>query len=320
MCEHECPGMRARPRSARVGTARPRTIASPERPRPKPGGRLGPRSRGIAFICTTCGVQYAERAEPPASCLICADERQFVNPRGQTWTTPDALRRSHRNVLRAEEPGLTGIGMEPSFGIGQRALLVRTREGNVLWDCVPLLDPAVVDAVQAVGGLAAIAISHPHFYAAMADWSHAFGRVPVYLHAADRQYVMRPDPVFQFWEGDHRQLAGGLTLVCCGGHFEGSTLLHWPEGAEGRGVLLTGDTIQAVPNRRTVSFMFSYPNYIPLPAEAVQRIAAAVEPFVFDRIYGGWFDRMVPAGAKAIVARSAARYLRAIGSKTVSAT
>ncbi|HLW48841.1 MAG TPA: MBL fold metallo-hydrolase [bacterium] len=241
-----------------------------------------------------------------------------MNVRGQMWTSPEALRRSHRNVLRAEEPGLTGIGMEPSFGIGQRALLVRTRDGNVLWDCVPLLDAAVVDGVAAMGGLAAIAISHPHFYAAMVDWSHAFGRVPVYVHAADRRHVMRPDRVIEYWDGDHRDLPGGLTLVRCGGHFDGSTLLHWPEGAKGRGALLTGDTIQAVPNRRAVSFMYSYPNYIPLPAEAVRRIAEAVEPLAFDRIYGGWFDRVVPARAKAIVARSAGRYLKAIGSHQAS--
>lgn len=259
-------------------------------------------------------MQYAAGPEPPEACLICEDERQFVNPRGQTWTSQDALRRSHRNVLRAEEPGLTGIGMEPWFGIGQRALLVRTHDGNVLWDCVPLLDSSVVDAVRAMGGLAAIAVSHPHFYAAMVDWSRAFGRAPVYLHAADRRYVMRPDPAIEFWEGERRELPGGLTLVRCGGHFEGSTLLHWPEGAKGRGALLSGDTIQAVPNRRAVSFMFSYPNFIPLPAAAVRRIAEAVEPLVFDRIYGGWFERMVPARAKAILARSAARYLKAIGS------
>lgn len=267
-----------------------------------------------AHICVTCGVQYAERAEPPPACPICEDERQFVNPRGQAWTTPDALRRSHRHVLRAEEPGLIGIGMEPSFAIGQRALLARTPEGDVLWDCTSLLDGAVVEAVAAMGGLAAIAISHPHFYAAMVDWSHAFGRVPIHLAAADREYVMRPDPMIEFWDGDRRTLPGGLTLVRCGGHFPGSTLLHWTAGAGGRGALLTGDTIQAVPDRRAVSFMYSYPNYIPLPAAAVRSIAAAVEPLAFDRIYGGWFDRIVPVGAKAVVARSAERYARALES------
>ena len=239
-----------------------------------------------------------------------------MNPRGQAWTTPAALRRSHRNVLRAEEPGLIGIGMEPSFAIGQRALLVRTPDGNVLWDCTSLLDDAVVEAVGAMGGLAAIAISHPHFYAAMVEWSHAFGRAPVYLPAADREHVMRPDPVIQFWDGERRPLPGGLTVIRCGGHFPGSALLHWPAGAGGRGVLLTGDTIQAVPDRGAVSFMYSYPNYIPLPAAVVRRIAAAVDGLAFDRIYGGWFDRVVPSDAKAVVAGSAARYVRSLGVPT----
>jgi glyoxylase-like metal-dependent hydrolase (beta-lactamase superfamily II) len=258
-------------------------------------------------------VQFAERAAPPAACPICEDERQFVNPQGQAWTTPDALRRSHRNIFRAEEPGLVGIGMAPSFAIGQRALLVRTPNGNVLWDCTSLLDDAVADAVRAMGGIAAIAISHPHFYASVIDWSHAFGRAPVYLPAADRAFVMRPDPVVEFWDGERRTLPGGVSLVRCGGHFPGSTVLHWPAGADGRGALLTGDTIQALPDRAAVSFMYSYPNYIPLSAAAVQRIVAAVEPLAFDRIYGGWFDRVVPSGAKTVVARSAARYVNAIG-------
>ena len=284
------------------------------------GKRTGPRRpegearRMPHYICTTCGVQFAERAAPPAACPICEDERQFVGRQGQAWTLPDALRRSHRHVLRAEEPDLLGIGMEPAFAIGQRALLVRTPAGNVLWDCISLLDDGVVQAVGAMGGLAAVAISHPHFYASMVDWSRAFGRVPIYLHAADRAHVMRPDPAIEFWDGERRALPGGLTLLRCGGHFAGSAALHWPAGAAGRGVLLTGDTIQSVPDPRAVSFMYSYPNYIPLPAETVARIAAAVEPLAFDRIYGGWFDRTVPGDAKAVVARSAARYVRALRS------
>jgi len=76
---------------------------------------------------------------------------------------------------------------------------------------------------------------------------------------------------------------------------------------------LTGDTIAVVEDRRYVSFMYSYPNLIPLSASAVRRIVEAVEPFDYDRIYGGWWDEVVPSDAKAAVARSAARYLRAIG-------
>lgn len=265
------------------------------------------------WICITCGTQHEASDSPPAHCLICEDERQYINAQGQQWTTLDDLRAGHHNVVRSEEPGLTGIGSEPKFAIGPRALLVESPGGNVLWDCISLIDDATIRQVNERGGLAAIAISHPHFYSSMIEWSRAFGGLPIYLHAANRQYVMRPDPAIQFWEGDTHTLGDGLTLIRCGGHFDGSAVLHWAQGADGRGVLLTGDTIMVVQDRRYVSFMYSYPNLIPLPAEKIRRIVQAVEPFAFDRIYSGWFDSVVSSGGKAAVARSAERYIHAIG-------
>jgi glyoxylase-like metal-dependent hydrolase (beta-lactamase superfamily II) len=190
---------------------------------------------------------------------------------------------------------------------------VRGPKANVLWDCLPLLDEAVVEALKALGGIAAIAISHPHYYSGMVEWSRAFGGVPIYLHAADRQWVMRPDKAIVFWEGETRQLAEGLTLVRCGGHFDGGTVLHWAGGAGGKGALLSGDILQVVPDRRHVSFMYSYPNYIPLPAQAVERIVRAVEPFAYGRVYGAFWDMVIEDDGQAAVRRSAERYLRAIG-------
>jgi hypothetical protein len=137
--------------------------------------------------------------------------------------------------------------------------------------------------------------------------------VPIYLHAADRQWVMRPDQALVFWQGETRTLDDGLTLVRCGGHFDGGTALHWSEGAGGRGALLAGDIIQVVPDRKHVSFMYSYPNYIPLPASAIERIVKAVEPFEYDRVYGAFRDMVIERDGKAVVKRSAERYLQAIG-------
>jgi hypothetical protein len=264
------------------------------------------------FLCTTCGTQYADSAAPPERCPICEDPRQYLKPAGQQWTTLDQLRRTHKNTLRAEEPGLIALGIEPHFAIGQRAFLVRSPGGNVLWDCLPLLDGALAEALRALGGLSAIAISHPHYYSAMVEWSRALGGVPIYLHAADRQWVMRPDQAIVFWEGETRMLGEGLTLVRCGGHFDGGTVLHWAGGAEGRGVLLSGDIIQVVADRKSVSFMYSYPNYIPLGPSAIRRIVTVVEPLAFDRIHGAFWDATIARDGKAVVARSAERYLRAI--------
>ncbi len=265
------------------------------------------------YICQTCGTQFSQSEEPPAHCPICEDERQYIGWGGQRWTTLDALAGSHHNEIRRLEPHLVGIGTQPSFAIGQRALLVQSAGGNVLWDCISLIDEATVAVVQALGGIRAIAISHPHYYSSMVEWSHAFD-APIYLHADDRAHVMRPDNAIEFWSGEEKPLWDGMTLIRCGGHFAGGTVLHWPAGAEGQGALLVGDILTVVSDRRYVSFMYSYPNLIPLPAVKVEQIAAAVEPYAFDRIYGAWWDRVVASDGKAAVRRSAERYVRALTS------
>jgi glyoxylase-like metal-dependent hydrolase (beta-lactamase superfamily II) len=262
-------------------------------------------------ICKACGTQYPEASAPPDSCAICDDSRQFVPTSGQQWTTLEKLRAGHRNAVRQYEPNLIGIGTTPEFAIGQRALLLRTRHGNFLWDCLSLVDEATVEIIAALGGLRGIAISHPHYYTSMLEWSDAFGGAPIFLHVADRQWVMQPGSAIAFWEGPQKELAPGITLIHCGGHFAGGAVLHWREGAEGRGVLLTGDILQVTPDGM-VTFMYSYPNQIPLGAGAVKAIARAVEPFAYDRIYGAWWDRSIDKNAEAVVAESVARYLKAI--------
>jgi glyoxylase-like metal-dependent hydrolase (beta-lactamase superfamily II) len=145
----------------------------------------------------------------------------------------------------------------------------------------------------------------------MVEWSRAFGGAPIYLHADDRQWVMRPDPAIVFWEGDALEIGDGLTLLRLGGHFAGAQVLHWSGGAGG-GALLAGDILQVVQDRRFVSFMYSYPNYIPLPAATVHRMVRMLEPHPFERVYGAWFGAVVRADAKRAVQRSAERYVQAL--------
>jgi glyoxylase-like metal-dependent hydrolase (beta-lactamase superfamily II) len=267
------------------------------------------------FLCTTCGTQYPDSLLPPDQCVICTEERQYVGWQGQRWTTMAQLRADHHNRFESEAEGLVGIGTEPSFAIGQRALHFTTPAGGILWDCISLVDDASVTALQRLGGVSAIAISHPHFYSAMVDWSRALGGVPVYLNARDREWVIRDDDVLRYWDGAALEIAPGVTLVHCGGHFAGSTVLHWAAGADGLGALLVGDTIMVNQDRRTVSFMYSYPNLIPLNAATVQRVAAAVEPYEFERIYGGWFGKNILESGPQAIRYSARRYLHAIAER-----
>jgi glyoxylase-like metal-dependent hydrolase (beta-lactamase superfamily II) len=169
------------------------------------------------------------------------------------------------------------------------------------------VDDEAAEEIERRGGLRGIAISHPHYYTGMVEWAHRFG-CPIHIHAADERWIMRPDPSIELWDGDVKELGDGLTLVRCGGHFNGGTVLH---RAEGR-MLLSGDIVQVIPDRSHVGFMYSYPNLIPLPASSVEGIARALEPFDFDVIYGAWWGRIVRGDGKEILRRSAQRYVRAL--------
>lgn len=262
------------------------------------------------YICITCGVQYESSHQPPGKCIICEDERQYVNREGQQWTTLDKIRENYKNKFTEMEPGVFSIKTYPGYAIGQRAFLIRTDEGNILWDCVTLLDDETIKRVNDLGGIKAIAISHPHYYSTIIEWSKAFDNAPIYIHKDDSQWVTRKEGNIKSWEGENLSLFGNLTLVRCGGHFEGGAVMHWNN--KSKGILFSGDIIQVVPDTEFVSFMYSYPNLIPLSELKVNNIVKAVEPYEFEKIYGAFLHREVLENGKEVVLKSAERYINAI--------
>jgi hypothetical protein len=256
------------------------------------------------FLCSACGTSFEEA---PEACPICTDERQYIPPSGQAWTTTEKLARTHRNSWVQLEPELFAIQTVPAFAINQRALLLRTPAGNILWDCIALLDDATKAIVQSLGGLSAIAISHPHYYTTMQDWAAAFD-APIYLHAADKEWICRPSDHVRLWDEDALVLSSSVTLVHGGGHFAGGTVLHWT-GGDDKGVLLAGDIVQVTPGTDHVSFMWSYPNMLPLSAAEVADVAERLALWPFERIYGAFSHQNVRQDGQAIVARSARRYI-----------
>ncbi|KAG0586981.1 hypothetical protein KC19_2G132300 [Ceratodon purpureus] len=265
-----------------------------------------------AQMCKACGVQFSPDVNLPPVCPICSDERQAVPKGGQQWMTHAQLKNGpFMNKWTKYEPGLYGFSTEPKVGIGQRAFLVQTAHGNILWDCISLLDEATIDIVKALGGLKAIAISHPHYYANNAQWSSVFGNIPVYIHEKDKKWVMWEHANVKFWSGETLPVFQGATLIQLGGHFAGGQVLHWAEGVGGKGALLTGDIIQVnALDHTTVSVMRSYPNYIPLSTSHVHRIAKRLEPWAFERVYGGFWNFEVMEDAKARVEYSLQRYVK----------
>jgi hypothetical protein len=258
-------------------------------------------------LCATCAVEQPEDRPLPDPCPICADERQYVPRDGQRWTTLDELAaQGHRAAIAELEPGITGITVTPRVGIGQQTLLVATPGGNLLWEPGGYLDDGLVDRVERLGGVAAIAASHPHMYGVQLEWSRRFGNAPVLVAAADREWLQRTGDAVRFWD-DRFEVLPGVTLHRVGGHFPGSAVAVL-RGRDGRGVVLAGDTVLVTPDG-WVAFQRSYPNLIPLSAAVVQRIADSFAGFEFDRLYDN-FGSAVPVGADERVQRSAARVIR----------
>lgn len=166
-------------------------------------------------LCKACGTSYEFSENPPQHCPICEDERQFVPVGGQQWIALNKLTASHSNKWQQHNSALFSIRTIPDFAINQRAFLLRTPQGNILWDCIANLDEATKTLVSALGGLKAIAISHPHYYSCMQDWAAEF-KAPIYLHGDDRQWVMRDSPWITFWEGDSLQLTADASLIRLG--------------------------------------------------------------------------------------------------------
>lgn len=262
-------------------------------------------------LCATCGTQFAESAAPLDTCPICLDERQYVGWGGQTWTTHAALAATHRQRIE-HDAGLLGIGIDGDFAIPQRALLLPTDAGNLLWECVSLVTDAAVAALRAHGGVDRIVISHPHFYSSMVEWSEALGGVPILLHAADQEWVQRPSPRISFWEGDTFALSEAVTLIRCGGHFPGSTALHWRDGPRPGGALFPADAMQVVLDRRHVTFMYSYPNYIPMRPADVRAMRERLCGLAYEDVYGFTWGRNILGNARAAVDASFDRYLAAV--------
>jgi hypothetical protein len=190
----------------------------------------------------------------------------------QSWTTLRELQQSkkYRNVFRKDpnHSGMISIWTEPQLAIGQRTILCCTRQGNILWDCITYLDDETVARINELGGVAAIVISHPHYYTTMLHWAEAFG-CPVYLSGEDEEWVLRKGEAQQLWTGKELELLDGqFRVVKVGGHFPGSSVMWW----KGERKLFVADTITVVPSgvyhvdrlpgTSSFTFMWSYPNMV----------------------------------------------------------
>lgn len=179
-----------------------------------------------------------------------------------------------------------------------------------MWDCITYLDSQTIEKVNALGGIDAIALSHPHYYSSQVEWAETFN-APLYIHEDDRKWVTRASKQIVFWTGDSIEVNNGLILHRVGGHFKGGSILEWEEGNKQHGVVFSGDIIRVAADRNWVTFMYSYPNFIPLPMQTVERMSIRLNNVQYTRLYDA-FNRIIIENAKQKVNDSAYRYIAAL--------
>ncbi|KMQ60644.1 hypothetical protein ACM40_12825 [Chryseobacterium sp. BLS98] len=256
-------------------------------------------------MCTECGTQYPD-SYPGNVCIICEDERQSVPQSGQSWTTHDKLLEKHSVKIKKINDNLYEFTVNPRFSIGQRALFIISENGNIMWDCIPLLDEGVIEFIKSKGGLRKIALSHPHYYSIMRMWAETFD-CSVLIHEKDKEWVVNGGNSVEYWSGDQTELWNGLKIHNIGGHFDGSSVIEIPWMNE-KGTLLIGDTMYLSPSLKHFAVMRSYPNRIPLPLSEIKKIEKRFENINFDAIYGFYSYQNVEKEAKEILRSSFSRY------------
>lgn len=261
----------------------------------------------MQLICTTCGTWMKEGFDSSQNCPTCSEERQYIPLSGQSWTPEEKLYGNHQVKIIELNPRVFELVIEPTFAIGQRAFLIKSPGGNILWDCIPMLPQATIDFILAEGGLQGIAFSHPHYYSNMHQWAREFD-CPIYIHEKDAPYIHDFGTRIQLWRGEKMNLWDDLLLYNIGGHFEGSTILLVPSIGT-KGSLFIGDALYLSPSLQHFAILYSYPNRIPLPIAKVQEIKERFNQLDFDAIYGFYSYQNVLDGAHALVQRSLGRYV-----------
>lgn len=236
-------------------------------------------------ICNACGTEFWLSEIKDNHCKICDDDRQYVPQTGQTWTTHEDLLKIKSVQIKPVRNDLFELTVLPHFAIGQRAFLVLSEHGNILWDCIPVLDESTVAFINSKGGLKAIGISHPHYYSNMTTWATVFN-CPVYIHEKDQEWTHEKIHI-HFWKGVEMPLWDGITIINTGGHFPGACVLLVPSLSE-KGTLLCSDSLQISRSKKFISIMYSYPNQIPLPVSEISRIKSLMRSYQFDTLYGAF--------------------------------
>jgi glyoxylase-like metal-dependent hydrolase (beta-lactamase superfamily II) len=264
------------------------------------------KPEAIPLFCSTCGTQFVDDKYTAGNCPVCSNDRQYLPVKGQGWTKLEDLQNNFSNLITRINDNLYEIKTIPKFAIGQRAFLILTPNGNILWDCISLLNETTIEFIKSKGGLKAIAISHPHYYSSINDWAEVF-KCPVYIHQNDEEFIYTNGSRISLWQGADKELWDEIKIKNIGGHFPGSSIMIVPFLSKG-GTIFCGDTFYISPSKKHVSVMYSYPNFIPVSLSEIKRINESMLNIQFDTLIGAFDNQKISPNAKEILHASFAKY------------
>ncbi|SAM65050.1 uncharacterized protein UBRO_20111 [Ustilago bromivora] len=271
--------------------------------------------------------------------IVSTDDRRYPCPTGQAYTSQRQLlpKTTFQFVPEESDDRILRLKFYPPVAIGQTAILLLTRYGAVIWDCCGFVSVELVEQVcklSPTGKVAAIFISHPHFFGTSLTWAKMLN-CNVFISRLDRQWYQRgldsthPHPglaarkqyIIEIQED--RSIPPqipSVTLIRCGSHFPGSKALHWDRDAESQlcpdakgAAVFCADTFMVMPDCKRFTFAYSFPNNIPLPPHDVEKIWMQMRPFQWSATFGGWSSRQILSDSRSTLLRSARYYIKMEG-------
>ena len=231
------------------------------------------------FACANCGF-WQLHFDPP-DCPVCTDVRNDLPEDGWHFLPEREVADTHEGDAKQIADDLWAFTTTPHLGLGGTGWLIVRDGGNIAFEAAPFYSDAMLARIEALGGIAMLAASHPHGYGALHQLQTAFDPT-LALHRDDLRYskAFRVTAPYD----DTLELVPGYTLHHVGGHYAGQAALHDAKAKR----LFCGDMFkidQDETGRSThVSSHKAFHKDIPLTHGELQHYRDVIAPLDFEAV------------------------------------
>lgn len=232
------------------------------------------------FACANCG--FWQKHFAPPDCPVCTDVRNDLPEDGWCFLPEAEVAATHDGAARQVATGLWAFTTSPALGLAGTGWLIVRDGGNIAFEAAPFYTEAMLDRIEALGGIAFLSASHAHGYGALFQLQRRFDPAIVAIQRDDLKMTKAFRVTAPF--DDALELAPGYTLHHVGGHYEGQAALHDAPGRR----LFCGDMFKidqdAAGRSHAISSHKAFHKDIPLTHAELRRYRDVVAPLDFDAV------------------------------------